>query len=589
VRSSNEPVFSIVGRSIIDGVAEGDVLWTDTPLGFMGGVEPATGAVIDRHHPLYGKSVTGRILAIPSGRGSCAGSGVMLEMLHAKTAPAALIFHESETILPLGVMIGQEFLGATMPVIQITEDEFHAVSACERLRVADGTVIRARAGAGDLAPGAAGYRSDVRPASPPRRLSWSDEDAALARGDRGEAARRAIGIISRFAELEGADELIDVDMAHIDGCFYQGPAGLEFVNALVDLGARVVMPSTMNALRVDRERWRSQGVAPEIGVPSELMADAYVTMGVQPTYTCAPYLAGALPRRGQQIAWAESNAVVYANSVLGARTLKYPDYLDILVAITGRAPRASTHMFAARRATKILSVTAPPVIDDAYYSTLGYLVGKLSPNDIPAIIGLEEVEVSHDDLKSFGAAFATTSAAPMFHVVGVTPEATTLEAVADEVSVTRRIFVDAALLEETWRELNSATDAAVDLVALGNPHFSVDECARFADLCEGNHVAAGVSLVVTCSRDTLRQIRDSGVAERIEAAGGSIVTDTCWCLIGAPIVPQSALTTITNSGKYAHYGPNETGRPTHLRSLEDCAEAAWTGVARQEPPAWLRR
>ena len=239
-------------------------------------------------------------------------------------------------------------------------------------------------------------------------------------------------MVIRAAQLEGAHDLIDIDRGHIDGCFYQGPASLRFAERLVELGGRVAVPTSMNALCIDRRRWRSQGVPAELGEPSEAVADAYVRLGVTPTYTCAPYLLDGPPVCGQQIAWAESNAVVYANAVIGARTMKYPDYLDILIALIGRAPNAGAHTDAGRRATVQIAVDVPVErLDDAFYPTLGYHVGTIASNDIPVLTGLERAAPTADDLRAFGAAFATTSAAAMFHIVGVTPEAPTLDAVTD--------------------------------------------------------------------------------------------------------------------------------------------------------------
>jgi predicted aconitase len=292
-------------------------------------------------------------------------------------------------------------------------------------------------------------------------------------GEFGEAARIAMRIILRVAQLEGAERLIAVDMAHIDGCFYQGPAGLRFIRKLCDLGARVRVPTTMNAICVDRRQWRALGVPEDLGVPSDDLADAYVEMGVRPTYTCAPYLLEGAPVLGQQIAWAESNAVVFANSVLGARTMKYPDYLDILVALTGRAPDADCHVGARRLATLRIDVPRPSNPDDSFYPLLGYHIGKIATNEIPILCGLEGLPISHDDLRAFGAAFATTSAAPMFHILGVTPEAKTLEQAVCPAGPARRLVVTIKDLQATWRELNNAPSAAVDLVSLGNPNLSL--------------------------------------------------------------------------------------------------------------------
>jgi cis-L-3-hydroxyproline dehydratase len=337
---------------------------------------------------------------------------------------------------------------------------------------------------------------------------------------------------------------------------------------------------------VDRRQWRALGVSEHLGEATDALAEAYVEMGAKPTYTCAPYLLDPAPKPGQMIAWGESNAVVFANSVLGARTLKYPDYLDILVALTGRAPAADCYLAAGRRAT--IRLELPPLgdLDDLFFPLLGYHIGKIATNEIPLICGLEGRAVSHDDLKAFGAAFATTSAAPMFHMLGITPEAGTAEAVlGDAVRVARVSLQD---LAETWAELNIARTPDVDLVALGNPHLSLTEIAALARLCAGKRKAEGVRLMVTCGRDVHAQAREAGLIDTIRAFGGEVLNDTCWCFIGEPVVPKAVRTIATNSGKYAHYGPPATGKAFHFASLSRCVDAASTGRIDTALPGWCR-
>ena len=395
-------------------------------------------------------------------------------------------------------------------------------------------------------------------------------------------------MVIRSAQLEGAHDLIDIDRGHIDGCFYQGPASLRFAERLVELGGQVAVPTSMNALCIDRRRWREQGVPAALGEPSEAVADAYLRLGVAPTYTCAPYLLDGPPVCGQQIAWAESNAVVFANAVIGARTMKYPDYLDILIALIGRAPNAGAHTDTGRRANVQIAVDVPVErLDDAFYPTLGYHVGTIASNDIPVLTGLEEAAPTTDDLRAFGAAFATTSAAAMFHIVGVTPEAPTLDAVTDPHAPVRRVRVGAAELAAAWAELNSATVTRTELVALGNPHFSLTELARLADLCDGRARSPQVEVVVTTSRSLLAKAEAAGLVGRLEQFGVRLVNDTCWCFIGEPVVPPSSRTITTSSAKYAHYGTAAVGRGFHLRSLVGCVEAACTGDAGSALPAWL--
>lgn len=413
------------------------------------------------------------------------------------------------------------------------------------------------------------------------------EDRAVLAGEHGQARQAALRIVVRLAELQGASELIDVQQAHIDCCFYTGPAGLAFAEKLCAWGGSVKVPSTTNASSVDGRRWRAQGVDPDLGEASDRVASAYVRMGVRPSFTCAPYLLDSAPVFGQQIAWGESNAVVYANSVVGARTMKYPDYLDVCVALTGRAPLTSCHLDGGRCATTVVVVPDIGPLDDAFYPLLGYHVGLLAAYDIPVITGLEAAQPSLDALKAFSAAFATTSASPMFHMLGITPEATTLEQALGGRQPMQCVSIKPSDLLNSWRELNTATTRAVDLVSLGNPHFSLSEFGRTAGLCRGRTKKAGVRLVITSGRATYDQARDAGLIAALEEFGAEIWNDTCWCMIGREQLPDQIRALMTNSAKFAHYGPGVTGRGVHFAGLEACVTAACTGTADLARPPWL--
>lgn len=567
------------GTALIAGQASGEVLHADTGLSFMGGVEASSGRVIDVHHPLCGQSVAGKVLALPSGRGSCSGSLVIFELLMNGHAPAALVFRHKETILTLGVLIAAELFQRGIPVLQLDEAAFAALAETRFARIEGDTVLPTET----LLEGP---QSFVLPKPDPADFSLAEIDRRFLAGEFGEAARIAARIVLQTARIEGATELVDVEMAHLDGVFYQGPAGLQFARKLCDLGARVRVPTTMNAVCVDRRQWRAQGVSEVLGAATDALADAYVEMGAKPTYTCAPYLLEPAPKAGQNIAWGESNAVVFANSVLGARTLKYPDYLDILVALTGRAPAADCYLDAGRRATIRIDLPALGDLDDLFFPLLGYHIGKIATNEIPLICGLEGHAVSHDDLKAFGAAFATTSAAPMFHMLGITPEAVSAEAVlGDEVRVQSVTLHD---LRETWAEMNIARSPDVDMVSLGNPHFSLTEIAALVRLCEGRRIAEGVRLIVTCGRDVHAEAKAAGLIDTIRTFGGEVLNDTCWCFIAEPVVPKSVRNIATNSGKYAHYGPPVVGKGFHFASLARCVDAACTGRIDTSLPVWCR-
>ena len=566
-------------RCLVPGRAEGVVVHSDTPLSFWMGVDTNTGRIIDRHHPLCGRSITGTIVALPGGRGSCSGSIGLLELIVNRKGPAGLVLESEDPVLALGALVAHELFGRTLPVVSVGATRFAALATATGIAIDQRSLV-----ASGPTPWAMEFAA-VQASS--RGPALTDGDRAILSGAEGEARRIALRVILRFAELLGATELIDVAQAHIDCCFYTGPAGLDFAERLVGLGAAVKVPTTTNATTLDARRWRAQGIDVAFGEMSERVAGAYVAMGARPSFTCAPYLLDGAPTFGQQIAWGESNAVAYANSVLGARTMKYPDLLDVCVALTGRAPLAATHTEEGRRATLHVEVDEITGIDDAFYPLLGYHVGHIAGYDIPVITGLEGAGPDADDLKAFSAAFATSSASPMFHIVGATPEAMTRERVMSRAALKRRVSLRAADLLPSWRDLNSATLERVDLVSLGTPHFSATEIARTVALCRGRRKADGTRAVITCGRDVFARAEASGMVEELERFGFEVLNDTCWCMVDDKQLPAATRLVMTNSAKFAHYGPGVTGRSFHFGSLAACIDAACTGFNRGAAPAWL--
>jgi predicted aconitase/predicted aconitase with swiveling domain len=572
-----EPAEAIVlsGTAFVAGEAAGEIVASDVELSFWGGVDPASGEVIDRHHPLSGRGLAGKVLALPGGRGSCSGSGVVLELVLAGKAPAAILIGREDEIITLGVVVAQELFGRSIPVLMLGSEDLERAMAARHARVRGNRVAL---GEGPLTGLAA--MDDVAPQPVADRIRLTEADRQILEGGRGRAAEAAMRIVLRMAELAGADRLMDVTRAHIDGCVYTGPGTLAFARRLRDWGGRVCVPTTLNALSVDHRRWRSQGVDPAFGEPAQALGDAYLDMGAEPTFTCAPYLLDDPPARGEQIAWAESNAVVYANSVLGARTMKYPDYLDICIALTGRAPHAGCHVAANRHAVLRIDLPRLDPLDDALWALIGYHCGLLAGHRIPVLTGLERTAPSPDDLKAFGAAFATTSSAPMFHILGVTPEAATLGEATGGAREVPAIAVTVADLARSWNELDGGGEGSIDLVSLGNPHFSLEEYEMLAALARGRARHPDVAVIVTAGRATHERAVRAGLVAELERFGVDFVTDTCWCMIGEPVIAPDARTIMTNSGKYAHYGPGLTGgRRLRFGSLGACVEAACTGRA----------
>ena len=568
-------------QSIISGRASGELLVSKTGLSFWGGVNPATGLIIDQHHPLHNLNLNGKILALPSGRGSCSGSGVMLELLLNKVAPAALILFETEDILTLGVMVSEVLFERSIPVCRITAEDFNQLKSGGLAEISDGMISTLSASSENTQRDF----TDTKNISE-STVNLSETDQELLNGNHGKAAQLAMQIVVRMANLQGAKELVDVVQAHIDACVYNGPSSLMFAQQLESLGGKVRIPTTLNSLSVDKRCWKQQGVAEEFGTPASQLGDAYIAMGAKPSYTCAPYLLDSAPKFGQQIVWAESNAVSYANSVIGARTQKYPDFLDACIALTGRAPATGTHLDDGRIPSLKVRVAGVDKnrVDDAFWPLLGYHIGVISQNTIPIVYGLEDFSPTPDDLKAFSAAFATTSSVPMYHMAAITPEADT--AAKAMPSSIKSVEVDIPGLLESWRELNSASSDCVDVVCLGNPHFSATECTELARLCKGRSKHRAVTVIVTLSRDIYKTAIDSGAVESLKSFGVQFINDTCWCMIEEPIIPVESSVLMTNSGKYAHYGPGLVNRLMHFGSLAQCVDAACSGKHVQVPPDW---
>lgn len=576
----------IPGRGLIEGEAQGRLLVSDVGLSFWGGVDPLNGDIIDRHHPLHGQNLAGRVLVIPGGRGSCSGSSVLLELILNGHAPAALVFTETEEILTLGVLVAEIIFKLSLPVLCIDHDAFGNFGDEFFARIGSSSLTLLKKQPDD--DWSAGQYESSAASNEPSASKLEEIDRELLDGVHGKAAQVAMQIVLRVAALQGSERLISITQAHIDGCVYNGPASLRFALQLVEWGGRVRVPTTLNAISVDQRRWREQGIDPDFGEPAGQLGDAYMDMGAQLSFTCAPYLLDTAPVFGEQIVWAESNAVAYANSVIGARTRKYPDFMDICIALTGRAPLIGSHLDAGRNASLIINMPALSRLDDSFWPLAGYHVGLVAGRAIPLIRGLDIFAPTSDDLKAFSAAFATTSSAAMFHIAGITPEAAeaSRQAKHSKTYMAEKTVPLADLLR-SWQELNTARDPRVDLVSFGNPHFSLTECKRLAELCTGRTRHPDVRVAVTLGRMIHERAIVDGHVTTMEDFGIQFITDTCWCMLQEPVVPPGARTLMTNSAKYAHYAPGLVGRDVHFGSMADCVDGACCGYHAECIPAWL--
>jgi predicted aconitase len=393
-------------------------------------------------------------------------------------------------------------------------------------------------------------------------------------------------IVSRTAEVMRAERLVDITGAHIDSCLYNGQASVDFPKRLADGGAQVVVPATLNVSSLDLihpELFRGDTHTASQG---RLLMELYEGMGCQPTFTCAPYQQDNRPNVGEHVAWAESNAIVFANSVLGARTHRYGDFLDISAAITGRAPLAGLHLDANRRATVVFDVSAVPerlIALDAFYPLLGHHIGKRVGKAVPVVVGAPN-HVAEHLLKALGAASAAAGAVGMFHLVGSTPEAPTLDAALGGERAAETSVVTAADLRLARDQLTTSTSSKLGVVSLGTPHYSVAEFGRVVEALDGRRVHPSVRLYINTGRSVANEIALRGWIPLLEASGVQIVTDTCTYI--TPIMEDIDGVAMTDSAKWAYYAPGNLGVDVAFGSVEDCIESAVRGEIVRDEGVW---
>ena len=422
---------------------------------------------------------------------------------------------------------------------------------------------------------------------PLNMLTLSTKDQDMLRGDRGPAAKMAMSIVVRMAEVAGAKELLNITGAHIDSTVYIGEAGLEFAERLANLDAKVSVPTTLNVSGLDEHHWREWSVPNDWARQAYRQMVAYQSMGTIPTWTCAPYQLETRPSFGQQVAWGESNAIVFANSVLGARTERYPDLFDICCAITGRAPAIGLHLTENRAGQLLFRLVGVPESlqqGDDFYPVLGHLIGKASLDKIPVIDGMR-VKPDEDQLKAFGAAAASSGGVAMFHMTGITPEASTLADAFHGGSPLETLNVTMDTLREARRALTHTDTSRLDMVVLGSPHFSLPEYKRLAPLLRGKKKHPAVKFLVTSSRAMTQLARKAGLLEPLEAFGAQITVDTC--ILTSPMLPAEIESLMTNSAKFAYYTPGLLGRKIAFGSLEDCVNSAVAGEIVRDETRWL--
>ncbi len=369
------------------------------------------------------------------------------------------------------------------------------------------------------------------------------EEEKILDGEHGEVMERMFRLLVRLGEIYKADKMIPVGSVQVAGVSYKSIAdpGTEFLEDLAEKGAKVKVLTFLNPAGMDLESWEKLGFSKTFAKNQLRIMDAFKKMGIIITSTCTPYLAGNLPRFREHIAWSESSAVSFSNSVIGARTNREGGPSALAAAICGKTPNYNLHLGEYRHPHIKIKVDVDLEFSSDF-GALGYFVGKQVKNKIPYFTGIKDANT--DQLKALGAAMAASGAVALYHAEGLTPEAELVKKDGLET-----INVGKQELKEVYEKLNSGKEP--DIVILGCPHASLREISILADKLKGKRLKK--PLWICTSRVMKEAAERMGFVEIIEKAGGRIVADTC--MVVSPIEEMGYKVTGVDSGKAANYLP----------------------------------
>jgi predicted aconitase len=405
------------------------------------------------------------------------------------------------------------------------------------------------------------------------------EEEAMFDGEHGEAVRKAMEIIVTLGDIYGAKRMIRIGSAHVAGAGYKsiGQHGLEFLEEFANLGAQCSAFTTMNPPGVDVEQAQKMGVPIELVEKQLRILEAYRRMGVTLSRTCTPYLIGNVPRMYEHIAWSESSAVTFANSVLGAYTNRESAISALAAAITGKTPLFGYHLDENRYGKVLVTLSNkadPKAFNSSDYSVIGQVVGKNAGGSIPVFTNLP-VSLSISQLKALSASLAVGGAIALFHVVGVTPNTRKVKDALGVPKHAERLVVEKEELKKTREELSTATEGPIDAVCIGCPHCTLEELIHAAMLLKGRKVHDGVRLWV-CSAKPIQALAESmGYVEIIERAGG-VVSDVCMPAT-APLDALGIKVVATNSAKAAFYVSGSSKAKLFFGNMQTCIDAGVSG------------
>lgn len=399
-------------------------------------------------------------------------------------------------------------------------------------------------------------------------MKLTDTEKRMLDGAQGEAKQMALEILMQIGEALEADSFVEVSsvqaMAHFGSLHI---AGRDWLEKLVCLGGKCCVPTTQDPASIPFKCWKEMGYDEEYAKNQYRLSEAILKLGEMPKWSCTPYYQGTIPRVGQNIAWAESSAVSFANSVLGARTNRTPAGLAVLAALTGRMPKYGLYLAENRIAQIKINIEAGE-LSDLDYNTIGIITGKIAGAKIPALYGIPS-SVTNDNLKYLGASAASSGSVALYHADGVTPEAILTDVFAgkrpeEEFVITRKDINDEA------EKMTSQGAGEAELAVVGCPHYSSEEVIKLAELAEGKRVSDGKAFWVFTTAETESLMERMGIKAKLEEAGIRIMAQTC--LVISPLV-GGYKNLITDSGKFASYLPSEHNIKIRYARTKECVEA----------------
>lgn len=399
-------------------------------------------------------------------------------------------------------------------------------------------------------------------------MQLTDIEKKILAGEEGEAKQIAMEILTNIGEAMEADFFVQVSsvqaMAHFGSLHI---AGRDWLEKLACMGGKCCVPTTQDPASIPFKHWQEMGYDSEYAENQYRLEAAIMKLGEMPKWSCTPYYQGSVPRAGQNIAWAESSAVSFANSVLGARTNRTPAGLAVCAVLTGKMPRYGLYLSENRKATIKINVEAAG-LTSLDYNTIGIITGKIAGAKIPAIYGLPQF-TTNDQLKYLGASAASSGQVALYHADGITPEALFTD-VFDGKAPEEEFVITRKDLDDEAERMSAPGEWQPQLAVVGCPHYSSEEVIRLAEIFGDRKVSEGKAFWVFTTAETESLAERMGIKQKLEDAGVRIMAQTC--LVISPLV-GGYKKLITDSGKFASYLPSEHNIDIRYAETEKCVEA----------------